>query len=151
MRSFFLLAVVCGLFAGAILAAQPGANGTLARRVAHPLHASLISFGSGLAILTLVSILWGVFPPRIVGSVREIPWWAWFGGAIGAVLVTSSLIFAPKTGGLVWLSLVISGQIIAALALDHFGWAGYPQQPVNAQRLLGAILLIVGVLLVVRG
>lgn len=146
-----VLAAVFGLAAGALLAVQPGANGELGRSVAHPLQASIISFGSGFALLLVVGIALGVFPPRLLTPAREIPWWAWIGGAIGTVMVTTSLIFAPRTGALIWLGLIVTGQIIASLILDHFGLVGYPAKPINPMRVLGALLLILGVIIVLRG
>jgi transporter family-2 protein len=39
---------------------------------------------------------------------------------------------------------------VAALLVDHFGVIGFPQSPVTPARLLGAALLVVGVLLILR-
>lgn len=151
MQSMMFLAAVFGLAAGALLAVQPGANGELGRSLAHPLQASIISFGSGFALLLVVTIALGHFPPRLLTPAREIPWWAWMGGAIGTVLVTTSLIFAPRTGALIWIGLVLTGQIVASLILDHFGLVGYPAKPVTTMRLLGALLLVLGIFVVLRG
>ena len=142
----FLIAILIGLGTGALLGAQPSANGYLGRHVAHPLQASTISFASGTALLVLVTLCLGHFPPRLTVSFSSMPWWAWIGGAIGTVMVTSSLFFVPRIGSLAWFSLVITGQVVAALVLDHFGWMGNPKQPPNLLRLMGACMLIVGIL-----
>ncbi|XZE54312.1 DMT family transporter [Planctomycetaceae bacterium SH139] len=142
---FFIVAVAIGLLTGALLGAQPSANGFLGRHVAHPLQASTISFASGTALLVLVTLAMGHFPPKFTVPVSSLPWWAWIGGAIGTVMVTSSLFFVPKIGSLVWFAVVITGQIVAALILDHFGWLGNPKQAPSPLRLIGASLLVLGI------
>jgi transporter family-2 protein len=147
MRMALWLALGFGLLSGALLAAQPGVNGTLARRLQHPLQASVVSFAVGLGVLVLVGLFSGAMPPRIAPG-ASIPWWAWTGGLIGAVMVTTSLYFAPTTGALFWMATVITGQTLACLLLDHYGLAGYAVQPLTPARIIGALLLIAGVALV---
>jgi transporter family-2 protein len=110
----------------------------------------LISFGSGTAIILVLSILTGSFPPSFTTPPRELPWWIWFGGAIGVILVTSSLILVPRVGSLPWFAAVMTGQILAALVLDHYGLLGNPQATTSPLRLIGAGLMIVGVLMIVE-
>lgn len=145
-----LIAVMIGLFAGGLLGTQPSVNGYLARHLEHPLQATVISFASGTAIILLITILGGNFPPRFSSPATEMPWWAWFGGAIGVVMVTTSLILVPRVGSLPWFAAVMCGQTVAALVLDHYGWLGNPRTPISSLRLLGAGLLIAGVLVIVQ-
>ncbi|MGI9472957.1 MAG: DMT family transporter [Rubripirellula sp.] len=147
---FVLVAVVIGLFAGCLLGTQPSVNGQLGKHLEHPLQASLISFSSGTAIILLLSFASGVFPPAFTSAPSGLPWWIWFGGAIGVILVTSSLILVPKVGSLPWFAAVMTGQTIAALLLDHFGLLGNPRTEASPLRLLGAGLLIAGVLVIVH-
>ena len=48
-------------------------------------------------------------------------------------------------------SIGIAGQVIMALMLDHFGALGLTREPVNLARAGGALLVIIGVVLVRRG
>lgn len=143
--TWFAIALGVGLLTGALLAAQPSANGYLGRQVAEPLQASLISFASGTTIILLVLLALGQFPPSFKNPPSTLPWWAWTGGAIGTVMVTTSLIFVPKIGSLAWFAVVMTGQVVAALMLDHFGWMGNAKQPASPLRLFGALLLIGGI------
>ncbi|QEG38403.1 DMT family transporter [Roseimaritima ulvae] len=149
-QSLLLVAVVVGLLAGCLLGTQPSANGYLGRHLAHPLQAAVISFGSGFVILLVLSIANGVFPPRFSTPPTGLPWWVWSGGAIGTVLVTTSLIFVPRIGSLTWFAAVITGQVLAALILDQWGMMGNPRSPASPLRLLGAAMLIGGILLITR-
>ncbi|MCM2374794.1 DMT family transporter [Aporhodopirellula aestuarii] len=143
------IAIIIGLFAGGILAIQPSANGMLGKYMHHPLHASLFSFGSGFAIVLVITIVGGIFPPRLSVSPGQLPYWAWIGGAIGVVLVTSSLVLVPRVGSLPWFAAVMTGQTLLALMLDHYGWFGNPRVPASPLRVIGVLLLILGVLAIV--
>ena len=144
-----LIAVAVGLAAGSLLGAQPSVNGQLAISLAHPLQAALISFATGTTILLVLSLVFGVFPPSFQTAPGELPWWIWLGGGIGVVLVTTSLIFVPRIGSLPWFAAVMTGQIVAALALDHYGSLGNPKAVASPLRLLGAGLMIASVMVVV--
>lgn len=144
-----LIAVAVGLAAGFLLGAQPSVNGQLGISLAHPLQAALISFGTGTIILFALCLALGVFPPSFQRAPGELPWWIWLGGGIGVILVTTSLIFVPRIGSLPWFAAVMTGQIVAALVLDHFGMLGNPKAAASPMRLLGGGLMIASVLVVV--
>lgn len=146
-RLLYLAIAFIALVGGAGLACQPGVNNVLARKMAHPLHASIISFATGLLVLVLIAIFTGRFPPRFTTSLTDIPWWAWAGGSIGAYLVTMSLLFAPRVGALNWIAFIVTGQAIASLLLDHFGIVGFAQKSITMPRVIGAALLVVGLIL----
>lgn len=145
-----LLAVMVGLAAGCLLGIQPSVNGSLGANVKHPLQAALISFGSGTAVLLLLTIVGGNFPPVFTSPALRLPWWVWTGGSIGVILVTTSLIFVPRVGSLPWFAAVMTGQTVAAIILDHYGLLGNPKSTASPLRILGAMLLIAGVLAIVQ-
>ena len=147
--NLFLIAILVGLFAGGLLGAQPSVNGFLGQHLRHPLQAALISFGSGTAVLFLLCVAAGQFPPNFTITPQNLPWWSWFGGLIGVILVTTSLILVPRVGSLPWFAAVMTGQTIAALFLDHFGMLGNPRTSISPLRMIGASLLIAGVLFIV--
>jgi transporter family-2 protein len=145
-----LIAIIIGLLAGTLLGIQPSANGQLGRNLENPLHATLISFASGTAIIMVLVGLSGSFLPVFTTSPRELPWWIWIGGAIGVVMVTTSLMLVPRVGSLPWFAAVMTGQTVAAVVLDHYGLMGNPKAPASPLRILGAGLLIAGVLMIVQ-
>lgn len=147
---FLVVAVGIGLLAGGLLGMQPSVNGSLGKSVAHPLQASLISFASGTAILLVLTVtVGGGFPPRFTVPPGNLPWWIWFGGAIGVTMVTTSLLLVPRIGSLPWFAAVMTGQTIAALVLDHYGLLGNPRSPITGLRIAGTLMLILGVLTIV--
>jgi transporter family-2 protein len=46
--------------------------------------------------------------------------------------------------------MLLTGQILSAMLLSHFGWLGSPVQPVSAMNIMGALLMIGGVYLATR-
>ena len=132
------------------MGAQPSVNGSLGANVRHPLQAALISFGSGTAVLLLMTIVAGIFPPSFTSPASQLPWWIWTGGTIGVILVTTSLIFVPRVGSLPWFAAIMTGQTVAAIFLDHYGLLGNPKAAASPLRLLGALLLIAGVMMIVQ-
>lgn len=139
-----LLALLIGIG----LTVQVGMNMTIARVVGSPLWASVANFAVGLAALAVTAVLIGSRPAP--GSIGQVPLWAWCGGLLGATYVASVTLLGPRIGAMTMVALVIAGQLVAALAVDHFGALGYPQMPVTATRLLGAALLLAGAVLVMR-
>jgi bacterial/archaeal transporter family-2 protein len=55
---------------------------------------------------------------------------------------------APKLGAATLVALILAGQAIASLAVDHFGWVGFDEQPITLLRVAGVVLLAGGVALV---
>lgn len=139
-------AILLALGAGCVMAVQPIVNARLAEKCGHPLQASIISFATGLLALLVVGLIMQVGLPN-VGQLKSLPVWAWTGGVLGTYMVTVSLLVAPKLGATRWIALVLAGQIVLSLVLDHFG-AGYSQHPLTALRMLGVACLAIGVWLV---
>ena len=83
-----------------------------------------------------------------LSTLGAAPWWVWAGGLLGAVFVTAGAAFAPRLGAATFISVTIAGQVIVSILLDHFGALGFAARPVTPPRLLGALLLVAGVLLV---
>ena len=136
------------MLVGAGLTVQVGMNSTVRLALGSPVTASVVNFGVGLVALLAVAFASGA---RIApGAVATVPGWAWLGGLLGAAYVASTTVLGPRLGATAMLALVLAGQMIAALAVDQYGVLGFPQNAVTPARLLGAVLVIVGALLIVR-
>jgi len=89
-------------------------------------------------------------PKPQLNELAQIPWYLWLGGLIGVYAISMSIYTAPKMGFLILSGLVIFGQLLMSMLLDHFGWLGVEKNPINWQRLLGAIVIFIGVLLTLQ-
>jgi transporter family-2 protein len=146
MRS---LSYVLGLVAGLGITVQIGMNSQL-RRVLHSANtAALISFLVGTsALIALLLATRQPLPER--ATLAAVPWWAWFGGVMGAFYVASSTVVAAELGTASLLGLALAGQLATALVIDHFGWLGMPEHPITWMRAAGVVLLAAGVWLIAR-
>lgn len=141
---WLILAAALGI--GALLAGQVGVNASLGKHLGQPVLAALASFSIGTLALLLYALVLRL-PWPAPSSVTGFPWWVWLGGLMGAVYVTASVILAPRLGVAVFTALVVAGQLVAALVMDHYGWLGIEELPVTPGRLVGAALLAAGVVL----
>lgn len=142
-----VLYVVVAFVAGAVVAVQPGINGTLSKRLDHPIQASVISFSVGWAVLVVSCLGLGQRLPR-PSMLQSAPWWLWLGGGtVGAFFVTTALIVAPRIGAAYWVALIVAGQMAASLLLDHYGLVGFAKREIGWEGIVGALLVICGVAL----
>ena len=141
--------VVLALALGILLPVQAGVNAQLRTVLGAPLAATLVSFLVGTAALALAAA-GGRIPLPLGSAFATSQWWHWVGGLIGAVYVAGAIVLAPRLGAATLTAAVVTGQMLASLVLDHFGWVGFPVHEMSPQRLLGAGLIIAGVMLVQR-
>lgn len=141
---FFLL---LAFLAGAVLPVQTGVNSRLAGTVGHPTLASLISFIVGTLGLLVYTLALRIPLPQM-SALSNAPFWIWFGGMLGAFFIATTTTLAAKIGATVLVGLIIAGQLIVAVMLDHFGLLGFSPHPINLWRVLGILLLIAGVFLI---
>jgi bacterial/archaeal transporter family-2 protein len=79
------------------------------------------------------------------------PWEYLIGGLLGAAAISGTILLAPRIGLANLLALVIAGQLLASLAIDHFGILGVAVRPVSVIKAIGALVMISGVLLTLFG
>ena len=133
---------------GAGLTLQIGMNAVLGRTLGSPLWGAIANFCVGLLALLGCVLFLGV--RMTPGALPQVPAWAWIGGLCGAAYVASTTLLGPRLGAMVLLALMLAGQLVAALLVDHFGVLGFPRSEVTPVRLVGAALVVVGALLVLR-
>jgi transporter family-2 protein len=143
------LYMLLGVVAGAGVAAQAVINARLRLVVGVPLWAAATQFVVGLTLILLVAMATRQPAPATEGLARA-PWWIWTGGIFGATFIVVSILLTPRLGAALMLASTIVGQLSAALLIDHFGWFGAPILRMTPARVLGAALLVAGVLLIRR-
>lgn len=141
-------AAASAIVLGILLTVQVATNRRLGSALHSPLSSAAVSFILGLVGLLVVLAATRQWP-RAPASAT--PWWAWTGGLMGAAYVAGTIVLLPRLGALALMGLVIGGQIAAALLIDHFAWLGVAPHPLSAARLVGAALLLIGVMVVLRG
>jgi len=133
---------------GALMPLQAGINGLLAKEVSSVLNAATVSFLVGtLALLALA--LWQRDAVSI-DTLKNLHWWHWAGGLLGAFFVFTAAFVAPRIGALLFMALVLLGQLSSAIFLDHQGWVGYKEIPINFGKIAGLVLILAGIWVIRR-
>ena len=134
--------------AGSLFPIQAAANAQLARLIGGPIAATLVSFTVGwFALIAINSAVFRQFPS--LGDVVAAPLpLLLIGGAIGAIFLSANVYLAPQLGAAATLCFGIAGQIAAAMTIDRLGWFGFAVRDLSPGRLVGAILVLAGAVLV---
>lgn len=140
--------VLLALVAGAMMPTQAAINNRLAGAVDSPILAAFISFLVGTVGLLAYVVLSGV-PVGNIASAKNAPAITWIGGLLGAFFVTSTVVLVPRLGVALTFSLIVAGQMLVTLVIDHFGLLGVPVKEISLAR-IGGILLIVGGVALIR-
>ena len=137
-------------FAGAVVPFQSAINVNLGRGLGHPLWATLASLM--VSILVLLPIILALrLPLPSLTFISKAPLWMWAGGAFGVCFISLALVLLPKLGASGFMALALAGQVVASMLLDHFGWFGLVERHLTLPKVLGALLLIAGVVLIQFG
>lgn len=140
----FFVYLIIALVAGVALATQSAINTQLAKAMSgEAVIATFISFAVGTIVLFFIAWvktdLWGN-----LSTVPSQPWWKLIGGILGAVVVFTTVLLAPKLGITAMLFFIIVGQLITAATIDHFGLIGMPIREVNITKFIGLIIVAFG-------
>jgi len=140
---FYLLPV----FAGVAITIQSGVNSQLRTSIQHPLMAAFISFVVGTIALAILLIFSKETIPGL-SQYSSVNWYKYTGGLLGAFVVTVTLISVAQIGAGNMFVLIVAGQLVTAVLMDHFGVLGMKPNPVSMQKIFGICLLVAGAWLV---
>ena len=143
---FFLLIT---LAMGLLMPFQTAANSRL-RGVVGPAYVStLVSFSVSTLALLLVSLVAGIPIMPTGAMIDTAPWWSWFVGLFAVVTITIAIHLFKEIGQLQAMIIPMFSQLIFSLLIDHYGWFGATVMPLAGNRIIGALLLILGIVMVV--
>lgn len=144
MQSFSML---LAFLVGAGLVIQVGMNMAVSRALGGAVFGTFANFLVGTTAIAIF-----LFLTRQAWPAREafagVPAWAWMGGLFGALYVGVATFAGPRLGALLLLALTVAGQMVASVVVDHFGLLGFPQHPISVGRVIGIVLLVIGIWLV---
>ncbi len=145
----WVLLVPVALVAGMAVPTQFAINTQLRQVVGGTVVAAALSFLVGTVILFAAAMVVSRSVPEL-GSMMSAPPWMYLGGLLGAYYVCASIVLTPRLGVATTIGLILAGQVIASMVIDNFGLFGTPVQAASIPRILGALLIIVGVAIVQR-
>lgn len=131
-------------------AVQSGVNAQLRESLNNPILAALTSFVVGLVVLGIAFLCFNQHPVPGIGDFKQVPWTRYLGGAMGAFYVLTVIFIIREVGPANMICVIIAGQMIAAMTIDHFGFQGFAVHQITWPRVAGAVLLVVGVYLILK-
>lgn len=148
MNPWLLAGAAIAILIGAVLPLQALVNARLGQVTGGALFASFVSFLVGTLVLAVAVFASRPRLPTMSTLVAQ-PAWIWLGGAIGAAYVLSATVLVPRIGAASLICLIVLGQLTGSLLMDHYGVLS-DARPIDALRVVGAVLVAVGAVLVVR-
>jgi len=145
----FVLLGALAVIVGALIPVQAATNAAMSRVIGSVAVTSLALFAIGFVVVAAWAIVIRVPLPSLA-TLRHVPAYGWFGGVIVAGYVISITFLAPRLGVGNSIRLVVTGQIVAAVIIDHVGAFGAVVQRLTMGRAIGAVLMIIGVILARR-
>jgi transporter family-2 protein len=142
MHTTFFALLAMG--AGCCIALQASANGKLRHNIDSPLFTSYFSICGTILTATLAMLIMRPSLPA-VAAIRDTPWWNWIGGPLGALIVLAGAALTRELGAAAFIALVVGGQLLCSLFLDHFALMGLEQRMITPGRAIGALLVLGGV------
>ena len=125
------------IIGGALQTCGAAMNGQLNKSLVNPYLAAGVSFAMP-------------HPLPSTEDLKAMPWWAVFGGLVGAVQVFAGLTLVNRVGTGTFMAVTVSSALIASIVIDHFGLFRMSVHPTSLMRILGGVLLIGGVSLITK-
>lgn len=141
-----LFVLLVGLIGGVAIGFQGPLSSLISQRLGMIESVFIIHLGGTLVALVPLLFMRG---GRLAGW-QQLPWYALGAGAFGLVLISAISYTIPRLGAATTITLVVAGQLIVALLLDHFGLLGMAVRPFQLSRLVGIAVVFAGVWLLVR-
>lgn len=142
--------LVLAVLVGAIVPVQTAINTRLRVSVGSPIAATFLSFVVAAVVSSVMALLaTGELVPDLAVAAAQ-PWWAWLGGFMGVMFIAGNIVLFPKLGPVQTVILPILDQAIMGLLIDRFGLFQSPHVAVGALRLLGALIVVLGIAMVLE-
>lgn len=144
----YLVFVILALVGGVFLAAQGGFNTQLGVLLKSPLLASMVAYLFSTAF-ALGAVIISINEYPTINEIKTVPIHLWFTGALLSLIgITLYYYTIPKLGISTMISLGLCGQILFSVIAGHFGWFNLPVELADFKRILGVIIMIIGILLI---
>ena len=137
------------VFLGVILTVHLAMNGAVGAAIGNPRVGNAVFWCIGAVTALLIGATG--WQAGALSGLRNVNPLMLTAGAMGASLVFGIAWIIPQIGAQHMTVMLLTGQILSAMVLSHFGWLGSPVAPVSITNMLGAVLLIGGAFLATRG
>ena len=137
--------ILIGLAGGMAIGVQGPMSSVITQKLGPLESVFIIHIGGAIAALIPM-----IFVGSRLGQWKNVPWYALVAGALGLIVIMAMGYMIPRIGAAGALITLMAGQILVASILDHFGWLGMAPRTIDLQRVIGFIVVMVGVWLTVK-
>jgi len=149
MPNSMALYVAIAIFTGALGAIHVPINGALAVRIQSTAVATFTFYGVAFLIIAVVTLL--TADREMIYQLGRVPVWLYLvPGAISVLVVGSSTFLMPRLGAVNVFVITVFAQTTVRVVISHYGWLASPVDPITAPKLVGAALVAIGAVLVIR-
>jgi len=141
-----LLVVAIGFAGGIAVGTQAPIAGAMGHRIGGAAGSLIVHLGGAVASLALLVARGG----EGIGQWRSLPWYMLGSGVFGLILYLSLSQTIPRLGATTAITLVVVGQLVAGMVIDHFGLFEVQTRSVDLQRIAATALLLIGAYLMLR-
>jgi transporter family-2 protein len=135
-----ILVYLVGLLGGVAVGIQSPIAGKMGQRIGGTAGSFIVHL-SGLILSGLLLIFRG---GENIRDWHKLPWYMFFAGAFGLILYLTINYTLPRVGSTMMITLIIVGQLLMGVLVDHFGWFGVTIRPIDFPRIAGVLLLFAG-------
>lgn len=140
-----LFILLIGLAGGVAIGLQSPMASMITQRLG--LFESVFIVHLGGAVIALIPIL--IYGSKL-GQWRNVPWYTLGAGFFGLIVIGSISFMIPRIGVAAAITTIIAGQLFVGTLLDHYGLLGATVKSLDATRVIGLLVVLVGVWLTVK-
>lgn len=137
--------IVIALLMGALMSVYLPMNGAVSRYLGSAMAATITFFSVALATAIIIFVFWGEH--SAMTKLRQVPSWLYLSGFLSAFMIIGTTYLIPHLGARRFFILLVSGQVLMAIVVSHFGILESPADAITLKKLCGAALVIAGVFL----
>jgi transporter family-2 protein len=141
---------VLAAFSGVMISLQARANGELSYRLGSGIEAALVSFTTGLIIISFIALInpaikQGIRNLKESIELKKIPRWTLFAGMLGSISVGFQTSVVPIVGVAIFSVASIAGQVFSSLFVDRLGLTGGGKKSITRSRVAAALVTALAV------
>lgn len=144
-----IIFVILSLISGALIPVQASTNTAFSKVTGNPISTALVVFATGLLAVSAYALITRT-PIPSVEQLKSAPIYGYAGGFIIAFYVILITIVVPKLGVGPAIGLIITGQVLSAVVIDHFGLFGAAVRELDLKRIFGTLLMVAGIYFVMK-
>lgn len=145
MSTSTLIYALLAALAGSCIALQATVNSAFRKNLDSPWFAAFFSICGTILTASAFILLYRPTAPSWE-QLKSTQWWNWIGGPLGALIVLAGAALVQRLGAAPFIALVVAGQLITSMLLDHFALLNLQENPITWGRVLGALMVVGGVL-----